>query len=209
MVYGDGQEENYWNSGLHGNKEDYENYLRIKKRLEGKVFRAPKSRPLEKKASVLSFYPSLKWTLTGALFIDATQIALLCRQWNPTPDFLIDATGWVAVLLMTFWYFVGRNAREPLSLLESLPDVPILRSAPYWTFLLGWILIWLDFNDFKIWVEGAMRLSRWLGSPLEWGAFLSWKLPRISVLLKGVGGLLTIFGGGFLVLDAFVSRYAR
>jgi hypothetical protein len=208
MAYRDaGQEENYWNSGLHGNKEDYENYLLIKQRLEGKAFRPPKTGSLGKKASVLSFYPSLKWALAVALFIDATRIALVCQQWSPTASFAIDIAGWSAALLVTFWYFAGRDTREPLTLLECLPDVPSLRSVPYWAFLLGWILMWLNPNDFKIWAEWVARLSSWLGTPLEWSAFLSSGFPRMPILLKSLGGLLTIFGGGFLILDAFISRY--
>jgi hypothetical protein len=207
MAYRDvEQEENYWNSGLHGNKEDYENYLTIKRRLEGASFRPTRVRSWGKRVSVLSFYPLLKWMLAGALFVDATRIALVCWRWSPTAGFVTDVAGWAVALLLTFWYFARRNVQGPLTLLEGLPDIPLLQSAPYWAFLLGWILMWLNLDDFKIWAEWAMRLSLWLETPLDWGAFLLWRFPRTPILMRCIGGLLTIFGGGFLILDSFVSH---
>jgi hypothetical protein len=208
--------ENYWNSGQHGNKEEYEAYLLIKSRLEGKAYRPSNKKGKGKgkdreKNSLLSFYPRLKWIFSLLLFVYVTQIVDAYLKWRLTGRFLGSAFYWGAVLAATYWYFIKRNPGEgSVAMLEQiLPNAHIPHSLPYWTFLLGCLLVSLDLNDFKVWVRGIEHLLLVVGKPVSCDAFLSLSLPRMPFLLRLIGNFSILFSGGLLLFDAIACRIAR
>ncbi|MDR1979817.1 MAG: hypothetical protein LBQ42_13860 [Synergistaceae bacterium] len=205
--------ENYWGGGQHGNKEEYEKYLLIKSRLEGKAYRSPSNRSgiRGESVSLLSFYPHLKWIFALLFFVYVTQIAEAYLKWGLTRRFAEDAFYWGAILLAMRWYFIKRDpGKGSVALFDQfLPNVPILRSLPYWVFLLSCLVASLEPNDFKVWAKGVEHFALSVGSPVDCDVFLSLKLPRMPLLPKFVASLSVLFSGGILVFDLIAFRVAR
>jgi hypothetical protein len=197
--------DNYWNSGLSGNKEDYERYLLIKSRLEGTSHRASRKTTGggTRGASVLSFWPSLKWAFALALFINVTRILQSGLRWGLSGSFAFDAVYWVVASSLMWLYFVRYELSDEYLMLF---DIAIPRSWPSWAFLGGWILARLNLNNINTWGKGIEALFLRLGSPLAWDGVLLPPIPTLPVLLKFVGGLAATLGGAFLLFDA-VSAY--
>jgi hypothetical protein len=207
------ESENYWNWGQTGNKEEYEQYLLIKSRLEGKAHRPSRKKKggEREKNSLLSFYPRLKWIFSLLLFVYLTQIVEAYLKWGLAGRFLGSAFYWGTIFSVTYWYFIKRNpGNGSVAMLEQiLPNSPFPDSLPYWAFLLGCLLTSLDLNDFKVWVRGIEHLSVVAGKPVSCDAFLSLSLPRIPFSLKLLANFSIMFSGGLLLFDAITPRAVR
>ncbi|MDR1622137.1 MAG: hypothetical protein LBS00_07165 [Synergistaceae bacterium] len=205
--------ENYWNSGQNGNQEEYEKYLLIKSRLEGKTYRPPRGdeKGGERGNSLLSFYPRLKVVFVLLFFIYVTQILESYVKWGLTGRFLGDALYGGVLLSAMCWYFIKRDPGEGVIALirQFLPNASISPSLPYWLFLVGCLFASLDPNDFKAWVRGMEHLSLALGVPVNCDAVLSLNLPRMPLLLKLASNLAVLFSGSLLLFEAVASRLSR
>jgi hypothetical protein len=198
------ESDNYWNSGVHGNKEDYEAYLLIKNQLEGR--RPPMPSRRGARISVLSFSPFLWLGFAGALFINATEIVQACMQRESTISFIVDILYWSVASVVIYWYF---KKFTPLEEPMRFFDVSVPHSWPSWAFLGGWILANLNSSDFNVWVLGIMKFSSLLGTSLSWNGDLFSGLPGTPALLKFLGGLAATLGGVLLAYDVVAAYQER
>ncbi|MDR2180090.1 MAG: hypothetical protein LBP21_07255 [Synergistaceae bacterium] len=204
--------ENYWAGGVHGNQEEYEKYLLIKSRLEGKTYRPPRNgKKGGGKNSLLSFYPGLKWVFLPLYLVYATQVVEAYLQWGFGGRFLGSAFYWGVVSSLLWWYFVKRDpGTGSVDLLQQiLPDASIPPSLPYWMLLLGCLLASLDLNDFKVWIRGIEHLSLVAGKPLDFDVLLSLRLPRVPFLLKLIASFSILLSGGLLLFDTVTHRILK
>jgi hypothetical protein len=218
MAYRNGgteeEPDNYWNSGQSGNKEEYEEYLLIKSRLEGKKYRPPHENKHKKgrgQDSLLSFYPGLKGVVVLLFFIYVSHLLQTYLKWGLTGRFFGGVLYWGTVLSVTYWYFIKRNpGKGSVATLDQIfPNASIPNSLPYWAFLLGCLFASLDLNDLKVWVRGVEHLSLAIGKPVECDVLLSLNLPRMPLLLKLAASLSILLSGGLLLFDAIAHRIAE
>lgn len=199
-----GEFDNYWNSGMHGNQDDYEKYLVIKSSLEGRRYRPPKKGG---RVSVVSYYPAMKMALFLLLLVSATQIAIAYRQWGLKASFFPKALYWGLSYLFIRWYFVRRYSGNgtPVLLDRLLSGLPIPRSLVYWGFLIGLLVAVFDLNDLKVWLSLIEDLSRLVRYPVDCSALLAVRLPRIPGSLKAIGSIVASSCGALLIFDIPVS----
>ena len=200
--------DNYWNSGINGNQEDYEKYLLIKSRLEGRSYRSLRGRGRGRNNSLLSFHPGLTLAFWAVLLADATRIVSAYVQWGAGNRFYTSAACWAFAFLATYWYFARRDARNGTLFLIDRFALPVPRSLPYWMLLLGLLPAVIDLNDLKAWAVGIETLALHLGYPVDCSAFLSLSLPHTPPWLKSVGEILASIGGGLLIFDSIVALAA-
>ncbi|MDR3231489.1 MAG: hypothetical protein LBT65_08610 [Synergistaceae bacterium] len=208
------EEEGYWNSGQHGNQDEYERYLLIREQIEGdgrhsRGKRKRKTSERGKVVSLLSYYPAMRWALVLLLLVNVTHV--MAKFQLHQKFFVLTALYWCALSVVICWYFALRDAGYgSLALVDHfLADLPFPRSLPMWGFLLGWILSTLDPNDFKAWVSPIEILFRWLHSPFGGAAFLSRRLPRVPLLIRMPASLMMIVCGVVLVMDIAAAPWLK
>ncbi|MDR3265615.1 MAG: hypothetical protein LBT15_06365 [Synergistaceae bacterium] len=206
------EEDGYWGSGQHGNRDEYERYLLIKNQLEDDPKHPRKNR--KKKArgrvvSLLTYYPVMRWALALLLLVNVTH--LLVEYQRHRTFFTWTTLYWCAASLVIWWYFARRDAGYgSLVLIDHfLPEPPFPRSLPLWGFLLGWILATLNPNDFRAWVPLIETLSRWCKFPISGAAFLSMNLPRMPFLLHLPGSLMQAVCGILIFVDIVASPWLK
>jgi hypothetical protein len=200
------EEDSYWNYGLNGNKEDYERYLQIKKKLGDETAQAP--RRSGHKIGIPTFsFSFLKWPVRLIVFICVTEILRAYLTLGFEGSFFTKALPyWGGSAAVVVWYFTQRYSGQ-YSLFSLLPLARAIQGASYWVFLLGWLLMTFNFDNFKAWNTWIAQLLAWVNiryvtssndiSAPNWLQTLN--------QLRSAGFYATLAGGGILVVDMVVA----
>ncbi|MDR1873751.1 MAG: hypothetical protein LBQ90_01880 [Synergistaceae bacterium] len=205
---------NFWGSGLHGNQEEYERYLLIKRQLEGDGRSAGLGKREKRgtsgrgRPSLLRHYPAMKWAMLLLLIVNATEILGAYGE----KSFIWSALYWSVVSFAIFWYFALRDAGDgAIAILDHfMPDMPASHSLTLWGFLLGCPLSTMSPHSFaRAWVSPLAALARWIDPAVQWDTTVAQTLPRMPLLLQLIGSLLVMTCGGLIFLDVVAFRWLK
>jgi hypothetical protein len=199
-------EDSYWNYGISGNKEDYERYLQIKKKLGDETAQAPRRSSCEIGIPAFSF-SFLKWPVRLIFLICATEILREYLTLGGEGSFFTNALPyWGGSAVVVYWYFRQRYSGQ-YSLFSLLPFARVIQGASYWIFLLGWLLMTFDFENFRAWIVWSLQFLAWVNiryavSPSNISA-PSW-LQALDQL-RPAGFYATLVSGGIFIVDMVVT----
>ena len=197
--------DNYWNYGENGNREDYEKYLMIKSRIEGRPYRRPRrSRGGSGTVSLTSWYPLMRPALFLLFFEAATRVAVAYLAWESAGVFAFHALSWVLGALAVRWYFARRDGGNGMLFLNAYfcPDRAFPSLLIYGAFLVGLLLATVSPDDVKVWAILVEHLAARIGYPLDCGRILSLPLPGTPFGLRSLGSWVAAVSGGTILADA-------
>jgi hypothetical protein len=153
----------------------------------------------------------LKWLLRIVLLTNITELAY-AYQTSGLHIFVVPETflHWIAPSLVLYWYF-ARRFSGPYSLFSLLRGFHALQSLLYWTLLLGWLLMAVNLDHFKIWVVWFAQVVSWLRIRyiVDYRAILAWKLPMVPEEAQSIGLLAVLASSGLLLVDMVVETFRK
>jgi hypothetical protein len=153
----------------------------------------------------------LKWLLRIVLFTNLTEL-VQAYQASGLQIFFAPTTflHWIVPSIVIYWYFAQRFS-GPFSLFSLWPSLRALQSLLYWTFLLGWLLIVVNLESFKVWVVWVAQLNSWIRFRylLNYRAILAMHPPVIPEALHVIGFWVAIGSGALLFVDMVVAYFRR
>jgi len=197
------QEDNYWHSGVHGNKEEYEKYLIIKTNLEGSGGRWKKRNVGGIHA--VSSRPYMAKLLGIIFFVHITGILNAYSQWSLKRPFVTALLIWGLSALVFYWYFFRRFTLERSFFDNLLPNFSMYKPWLYWSFLLSWLVYILDLELFKTWLPYISKALALVHVDVDYTSLMFAKWPHIPAAIKSGGAFASVIIGTFLVLDATVT----
>jgi len=206
----DGEDGNFWSGGVHGNSAEYRQYLQIKNSLEDKSTRTARQSAYRSGIPTISF-SVLKWPLRLIYIISATEIAWALLTSGFRLSFVTETLLYWGLPLIVFkWYFSWRYSGLE-SLFAFLPKPRIFQFLIYCALLLGWPLMNLNLEHFKVWGFLLSRFSAWFPSwfPFNYEAVRALDLPRIPEGLQSAGLYATVGGGAILITDMIAAFLRR
>ncbi|MDR3231111.1 MAG: toll/interleukin-1 receptor domain-containing protein [Synergistaceae bacterium] len=209
-------EGNFWGSGLHGNTEEYSQYLKIKNGLDGDSAGGSRKSSYRSGIPTLSF-PLLKWAMRLVLLVGATEILraslVSLHSGFQTSFFTETLLYWGLPLIVFKWYFSWRYSGQE-SLFAFLPKPRLFQFLLYWCVLLGWLLMNLNLDSFKAWGVLAGWVLAWFPSwfpswvSFDYRVIEALTLPLAPEWLQ-TGGLYAAVGGGALLIIDMIGAFLR
>ncbi|MDR1621823.1 MAG: toll/interleukin-1 receptor domain-containing protein [Synergistaceae bacterium] len=153
----------------------------------------------------------LKWLLRIVLFTNITEL-LLAYQTSGNQIFFGQETYlyWILPSFVFYWYF-DRRFSGPYSLFSFRRSLGALQSLLYWALLLGWLLMVVNLESFKIWVVWAAQIVAWFRLPyiVNFRAILALDLPAVPEKARSIGFLAALGSSGLLLVDMVVAFFRR
>ena len=200
-------EGNYWGSGIHGNKEEYEKYLIIKDRLEGK--RGRYHRRYKSGIHVVSSYPFLGWLVGINIFAGITKILGVYIKVGMKASFINALLHEIVPLGALYWYYFRRYTIKESFLERLLPFSDKFQTMLYWLLPVGWLCATLNLEELKLWLPWIASLTDRIGLNLNYETIMSMVLPSIPQWIQSLGFLTAAFSGALLVSDMFISFFTE
>lgn len=201
--------DNYWNSGRNGNMEEYQQYLIIKNRLEGKSARVAFRTARGERIVLTTHYPGSKYLLRVILFFHITSILVVYRVSGLSTAFLMKASYWFFSGIVLYWYFSFRpNPCGTLRLAERCTSSsPVAHALYFYLFLWGWFFSILDLPKLSTWLELSWEALQFLGLNGKAAWILNLNFPTIPKLVTTLGKLTLTLTGTILLLDITASYF--
>jgi hypothetical protein len=153
----------------------------------------------------------LKWLLRIVLLTNVTELAY-GYQTSGLQIFFVPETFlyWILPSVVFYWYF-ARRFSGPYSFFNLLRGLRVLQPLLYWALLLGWLLMAVDLDHFKIWVMWCAQVNSWLRFRyvIDYRAILALQLPLVPEEAQSMGFLAVLASSGLLLLDMVVEFFRR
>jgi hypothetical protein len=153
----------------------------------------------------------LKWLWRIVLFSNITELVHVYQAWGLkmffTPETFLH---WIIPSIVFHWYFTRRFS-GPYSLFGLLRGLHALQSLLYWVLLLGWALMTVNLDHFKIWAVWIAQVVSWL--PFRFAlnprAILALNLPSLPEGARFIGFWAAAISSGLLLIDMVTEFFRR
>ena len=206
-------------------QEDQEHYARFgiylhKGTFNNKLFNLKKKRP--DGLSIAASRPFLAKLLFIIFFVNVTEILSAYFQWGFFQrPFVVALFTYGLASVVFYYYFFCRDTYQESFLDHLLPSAEAIKSVLYGSFVLGWLISSLDFEQFKAWtlliyrVAAAAHYYMYNLPLIGWilGAIrhsmdnvnTSEALPQIPATIKSIATFASAVSGALLIFYAVLT----